>query len=754
MNLETNRYNYAITPRLFIGISEFCKRSESKVSALNKIQEEIFSLEQSLDAELAFVNRVCKEMDNETRRNTRKSKQGPTIEYEAGEEDKEVSRDITTVIFLRSVLQQLHLVVSEIHSMVMDVTPIEFARVPQESNAPYVFGKPSQDSGQIINIFQELQVNKPLIDRFVGGVINIIDSPRTLCTIVASLSDSMATLYDFMHHRHTVEGIKIHVHPIATDVALTIFSNVDSHGEIREEGRSADEVSAYTVRKAGILVQAVCSGILRECVRNDSSYIISFISNSLRSLWSLIKLLNSYVAPVSNLIVQETRKRKSSTAESDDMTFESLIDSFSIHDLGDIHHRDTLDDLSRSERMQRNFENDTLENIVKMLRAEVDPSDVISYIIKRKIEWRTRSIDENSFFVCKISAGNSFGGLAPGAIAITPAERPKVDLTSVRGSGFDEVRAYLDQLDAEEGLHDLFVATAPASSGAKDNVLLLGPPGCGKTEAMRAVGGKLNSIGISASGSDFLTAWKGEAEKNPKRLFKKAKELVRTYNRRVHILIDEIDEILRERTGPSEGFGGTNLVTEFLQLMDGIEQFPMVSLWGATNHPELLSARIKRRFQKVIIVGELSAEDREILIKQFFDHLPNNVTEQQWKHLASLLDGSVGDVFRKVADSVWRVRMAEVSAHKRSEALRLQEWLNSEGSEMDGGKNGTACKLALRSKLSSLFVITSNDIELSIRSRLDNLSVQEEILAARETYRRAHEYADAQRASRSGIIIT
>jgi SpoVK/Ycf46/Vps4 family AAA+-type ATPase len=173
------------------------------------------------------------------------------------------------------------------------------------------------------------------------------------------------------------------------------------------------------------------------------------------------------------------------------------------------------------ERHELEFRNNTIEMVSMLLREHSSVEALIKYILGRKQELREYNLEENSF------------------------------------------------------------STSPSKKADKGNGLLIGPQGCGKTEVLRGIASDRRSIGIFAQASDFLTCWRGEAEKNPKRLFEAGLKIQRESKKQVFFLIDEIDTILNGDRG-SAAFGGTNLATEFQVLMDGITSYPSLALWGAT----------------------------------------------------------------------------------------------------------------------------------------------------------------------------
>jgi hypothetical protein len=260
---------------------------------------------------------------------------------------------------------------------------------------------------------------------------------------------------------------------------------------------------------------------------------------------------------------------------------------------------------------------------------------------------------------------------------------------------------------------------------------------CGKSEVLRAVGGDNRGIGIYAQPSDFLTCWKGEAEKNPKRLFEAAIKLQKESRKQVFILIDEVDTILNDDHARG-GFGATNLTTEFQQLMDGIVQYPHIAVWAATNHPERIPMPMIRRFNKVAIVGELDAADRVKLLKHFMGFLPihEGFSEAEWLSLAEPLEGAVGDVIRKIADDLWRQKMTRFVSDHPGVAKDLVALLNRTH-QFQLSKFDQAQRKELTEKLRPYVSVTPPDVRESIDLHLSNVAIRAEIETAVETYKRA-----------------
>lgn len=334
------------------------------------------------------------------------------------------------------------------------------------------------------------------------------------------------------------------------------------------------------------------------------------------------------------------------------------------------------------------------------------------------------------FYVCRVGSSSGFSLQTPGGLEIVPAPRPSASMDHIIGSGFEEIREFRRQVEATDKWRDLFVATSPSRSADKSNVLLIGPQGCGKTEAMRAVGADPSNITIFAQGSDFLTCWAGEAQKNPKRLFEAAVKLRKESGKHVFILIDEIDQVL------TAGTDSMNLTREFQILMDGIVNYSGISVWGATNHPERIPTPMVRRFHKALIVGKLDTRDRMQLLRHFCGFMPvRGVDEAKWQQLAERLDGATGDVIRKIVDPIWREKMQAFIDTDPERAEALVQWLRQGG----GGKfDVTRFDDARRKEFCALLgehvVIEPKDLDSSIDQALSNLNIRREIITARETY--------------------
>jgi len=185
---------------------------------------------------------------------------------------------------------------------------------------------------------------------------------------------------------------------------------------------------------------------------------------------------------------------------------------------------------------------------------------------------------------------------------------PKVTFEDV--AGVDEAKAEL-----EEVVEFLKNAKKFQALGAKipKGVLLLGPPGCGKTLLARAIAGEAGVPFFHISGSDFVEMFVGVGASRVRDLFDTAKA-----NRPSLIFIDEIDAVGRQR---GAGLGGGHdereqTLNQLLVEMDGFDPNAGVILIAATNRPDVLDPAILRpgRFDRRVVVDNPDAHGREAIL--------------------------------------------------------------------------------------------------------------------------------------------
>ena len=195
-------------------------------------------------------------------------------------------------------------------------------------------------------------------------------------------------------------------------------------------------------------------------------------------------------------------------------------------------------------------------------------------------------------------------------------EKDKVTFNDIAGS--DEAKQ-----DLQEVVEFLKYPKKFANLGARipKGLLLVGPPGTGKTMLARAVAGEANVPFFSISGSEFVEMFVGVGASRVRDLFAKAKK-----NAPCIIFVDEIDAVGRRR---GSGMGGGHdereqTLNQILVEMDGFEQGQNVIVLAATNRADVLDPALLRpgRFDRRVNIDLPDRKDREAILKVHFAKKP------------------------------------------------------------------------------------------------------------------------------------
>ncbi|MCM8796725.1 MAG: AAA family ATPase [Candidatus Omnitrophica bacterium] len=190
-------------------------------------------------------------------------------------------------------------------------------------------------------------------------------------------------------------------------------------------------------------------------------------------------------------------------------------------------------------------------------------------------------------------------------------------------------------------------------------ILMLGPPGCGKTYLAKAIATEAKLPFISMSGSEFVEMFVGVGAGRIRSLFKKARDLAELHGGCI-IFVDEIDAVGAQRAA-DVGFGGqteTNTtLNQMLVEMDGLKEKDLnVVIIGATNMPEyFLDAALLRpgRFDRKIYVDKPNLEDRIKLFEYYLNKVKYDQNSVKTDRLARITVGNspadIANIVREAA---------------------------------------------------------------------------------------------------------
>ncbi|HSW64413.1 MAG TPA: ATP-dependent zinc metalloprotease FtsH [Dissulfurispiraceae bacterium] len=198
-------------------------------------------------------------------------------------------------------------------------------------------------------------------------------------------------------------------------------------------------------------------------------------------------------------------------------------------------------------------------------------------------------------------------------------------------------------------------------------ILLVGPPGTGKTMLARAVAGEAKVAFLSISGSDFVEMFVGVGAARVRDLFAQAEKMAPCI-----IFIDEIDALGRARgISPVAGMDEKEqTLTQLLTEMDGFDTKKGVIIMAATNRPEILDPALLRpgRFDRHVVVDRPDLKGREEIFRVHAKKVKLS-DDVDMKVLASMTPGMAGADIANVVNEA-----ALLAVRKSRDAVAMKEF--------------------------------------------------------------------------------
>jgi cell division protease FtsH len=248
---------------------------------------------------------------------------------------------------------------------------------------------------------------------------------------------------------------------------------------------------------------------------------------------------------------------------------------------------------------------------------------------------------------------------------VSDEQRPKERFKDV--AGIDETKAELEEVI--EFLKNPKNFTRLGAEVPK-GILLLGPPGCGKTLLAKAVAGEAKVPFLSTSGSTFVEMFVGVGASRVRDLFDKAKKCAPCI-----VFIDEIDAVGRHR---GAGYGGGHdereqTLNQILTNMDGFDSTSGIIILAATNRPDILDPALLRpgRFDRKVYVPQPDVKGREAILKVHGKKI-KLAKDVDFEKIAKETTGATGADLENIVNEA-----ALMAARCKAEAVTMTDFENA-----------------------------------------------------------------------------
>ena len=233
--------------------------------------------------------------------------------------------------------------------------------------------------------------------------------------------------------------------------------------------------------------------------------------------------------------------------------------------------------------------------------------------------------------------------------------------------GCNNIKKDINELITQIKYHNIFSSN---DCNLPKGVLLLGPPGCGKTHLVKTIINATKINYIFASGSDFNKVYVGSGTLMLNQIFTKARE-----NKPCLIFIDEADALIKKRTFSDSSAVSTEFGSSLCKLLaelDSIKTESGIVIVFATNmNEQYIDKALMRagRVDKILHITEPTFEERKLLFKMYLKELYDETTVDL-DTIAKLSSGLTGSDIKKIVNSL---RITKINSHVSDLDLVIRE---------------------------------------------------------------------------------